>query len=446
MKNKKGFTLIELLAIIVILAIIAVITVPIILDIIENSKKGAIEDSAYGYKESIEKYYTSELFDNNDIKLEDDYIIENGMMTGKNMNSVEIPINGTKPTRGILTYENNKLKRGCLQIDEYAVTFEENRVTKVEKGECEITTDLFEETFEYTGTEAEYTIPKTGYYKIEVWGAQGGNGGDNVDSGGYGGYSTAIVQLTANTKIYVNVGGKGQTNAGGYNGGGAGTRIAGKISNAGGGGGGATHIGTKTGLLSSFDSNENGIADSNELTDLLIVAGGGGGGTETGNRRGGSGGGMNGNAGEGAYYAAGGGTQSTGGTAGDTDSFAGSFGLGGAAADGSAASGTYGVGGGGGGFYGGGGSSHKSNGGELSASSGAGGSGYIGNNSLINGIMYCYNCTESTDSSTKTVSTTGENTLIDSVNCSNGFSDEPISKCAKAENGYAIVKYLGTRI
>ncbi|MBQ1652370.1 MAG: hypothetical protein II060_01150, partial [Bacteroidales bacterium] len=49
--------------------------------------------------------------------------------------------------------------------------------------------------------------------------------------------------------------------------------------------------------------------------------------------------------------------------------------------------GTYGVGGGGGGFYGGGGSSHKSNGGELSASSGAGGSGYIGNNSLINGII-----------------------------------------------------------
>ena len=41
MKNKKGFTLIELLAIIVILAIIAVITTPIILNIIENAKKGA---------------------------------------------------------------------------------------------------------------------------------------------------------------------------------------------------------------------------------------------------------------------------------------------------------------------------------------------------------------------------------------------------------------------
>ena len=51
MKNKnKGFTLIELLAIIVILAIIAVITVPILLNVIENSRKGASIDSAYGYK------------------------------------------------------------------------------------------------------------------------------------------------------------------------------------------------------------------------------------------------------------------------------------------------------------------------------------------------------------------------------------------------------------
>ena len=45
--KKKGFTLIELLAIIVILAIIAVITVPIILNIIENSRKGAAIDRCH---------------------------------------------------------------------------------------------------------------------------------------------------------------------------------------------------------------------------------------------------------------------------------------------------------------------------------------------------------------------------------------------------------------
>ena len=60
-KNKTGFTLIELLAIIVILAIIAVITVPIILNIIEDSRKGAAKDSVYGYKDSINKYYLGKL-------------------------------------------------------------------------------------------------------------------------------------------------------------------------------------------------------------------------------------------------------------------------------------------------------------------------------------------------------------------------------------------------
>ena len=55
----KAFTLIELLAIIVILAIIAVITVPIILNIIDNSKKGAAIDSAYGYKKAINQYYAT---------------------------------------------------------------------------------------------------------------------------------------------------------------------------------------------------------------------------------------------------------------------------------------------------------------------------------------------------------------------------------------------------
>ena len=49
--NRNAFTLIELLAIIVILAIIAVITVPIILNIIDNSKKGSTIDSALGYKD-----------------------------------------------------------------------------------------------------------------------------------------------------------------------------------------------------------------------------------------------------------------------------------------------------------------------------------------------------------------------------------------------------------
>ena len=71
MKNNKGFTLIELLAIIVILAIIAVITVPLILGIIDDAKKGVAEDSAYGYKDAVNKFYATELMNNKDFSMQD---------------------------------------------------------------------------------------------------------------------------------------------------------------------------------------------------------------------------------------------------------------------------------------------------------------------------------------------------------------------------------------
>ena len=74
-KNNKGFTLIQLLAIIVILAIIAVITVPIILYVIDNAKKGAAKDSAYGYKDAISKYYVSGMMEQNNIILSGNYTV-----------------------------------------------------------------------------------------------------------------------------------------------------------------------------------------------------------------------------------------------------------------------------------------------------------------------------------------------------------------------------------
>ena len=48
MKKEKGFTLIELLAVIVILAVIALIASPLIINIIESSRKKAFENSVYG--------------------------------------------------------------------------------------------------------------------------------------------------------------------------------------------------------------------------------------------------------------------------------------------------------------------------------------------------------------------------------------------------------------
>ncbi len=54
--KRKGFTLIELLAVIVILAIIALIATPMIMDVIDKARKGAVESSMNGYIEAVEKY------------------------------------------------------------------------------------------------------------------------------------------------------------------------------------------------------------------------------------------------------------------------------------------------------------------------------------------------------------------------------------------------------
>ena len=137
MKRKKGFTLIELLAIIVILAIIAVITVPIILNVIENSKKGAAMNSAYGYKEAIQKYYLSNY---DKIPVEDftgEFAInENGSIT----NGIEthpIPIEGTIPTNGYIVLDKAYIKSGCVQINDYAVTLENGKVKETKKEMCD---------------------------------------------------------------------------------------------------------------------------------------------------------------------------------------------------------------------------------------------------------------------------------------------------------------------
>ena len=58
--KKKGFTLIELLAVIVILSIIALIAIPLIGNVIEKAKIGALENSVNGLVESANMYYANQ--------------------------------------------------------------------------------------------------------------------------------------------------------------------------------------------------------------------------------------------------------------------------------------------------------------------------------------------------------------------------------------------------
>ena len=78
--------------------------------------------------------------------------------------------------------------------------------------------------FDAVGREETFTASKSGYYELEVWGAQGGS--VTGYRGGYGGYSDGIVYLDAGDTLYVNVGTQGASGNptgkinGGYNGGG----------------------------------------------------------------------------------------------------------------------------------------------------------------------------------------------------------------------------------
>lgn len=61
--KKNGFTLIELLVIIVLLAIISLVATPVILDILQNTKKNGFASSVSGIKDAIETDYSDKDFD-----------------------------------------------------------------------------------------------------------------------------------------------------------------------------------------------------------------------------------------------------------------------------------------------------------------------------------------------------------------------------------------------
>ena len=69
-------------------------------------------------------------------------------------------------------------------------------------------------TFNYTGyTQTISLLP--GEYKLECWGAKGGDvtyyptSYNYIAEGGKGGYSTGVLTLNSSTTIYLYVGGKG---------------------------------------------------------------------------------------------------------------------------------------------------------------------------------------------------------------------------------------------
>ena len=133
--KRKGFTLIELLAVIVILAIIALIATPIIVGVINDAKKNAFTDTAYGVAEAAKLYYARQ-FDN------DAFAGKTFDFTG---NVDELKLSGKKPSSGTLQIDKNGNSFLAISDGTYcAVKNSGQSQINVFKGKC-TTTFLKEE-------------------------------------------------------------------------------------------------------------------------------------------------------------------------------------------------------------------------------------------------------------------------------------------------------------
>ena len=157
--KRKGFTLIELLGVIVVLAVIAIITTPVILGVIEKSKKGALQSSGYGLVEAgilyHAEYQNSQTvrFDikNNQIRTKEenkiDYkgSIKDGTILINNQGEVTVCINDGKYA-AYKNYKDNKIivvdQKTCTVPENNYIVYLDNESTIKEMTNAEITSAI----------------------------------------------------------------------------------------------------------------------------------------------------------------------------------------------------------------------------------------------------------------------------------------------------------------
>ena len=161
------------------------------------------------YNTTINIYGNGKLAENlSDFKV----YLSNLKVNGKEVSG----INNTKDEFTINDLEN--------AVIDYEITNDSTEYDTESYLECDIDNTW---DFDYTGGEQTFTVPTTGTYKLETWGAQGGSINETY-YGGYGAYSFGNIKISQNDKLYINIGGQGSDYSldklapGGYNGGGYG--------------------------------------------------------------------------------------------------------------------------------------------------------------------------------------------------------------------------------
>ena len=399
--NKKGFTLIELMAVVVVLILVIFLALNKVNKSTKKAKMNTVKANTLAYVKVVNNFVEEDALKSTRFK--------NGIVDYSILVDLGINVSGTKPDSGLVVITNYEISYACFKYDKYRGEYSNGDVLTPEKKDCPTIQNEF--TFAYTGTEQLFTVPYSGPYRLEVWGAQGGTTNRWYTlTGGYGGYSTGDITLNAGEKLYVNVGGPGVTKNGSYtlvsetyNGGGEGH--TGPTDRSASSGGGATHIATKSGQLKTLE---------NDKDKVIIVAGGGGGSWTCSDTRwqtaaAGHGGGYIGGTATARSNSSSINITRTGGT--QEEGYA--FGLGGITNNSNEHAG------GGGGWYGG----------AVSSYAASGGSGYIGNSRLTNKHMAGYGVAESDEENTKTKSVAVA-------------SDTAAEDTAKKGSGYARITFL----
>lgn len=116
MGRKKGFTLVELLAVIVILSLISLITIPVVLNVVENSRLSAAKISGFNYVKAVnDEIQTNDVEDDSKEFEDGNYSIdEKG-----NIKELKINMKGTMPTGDYLETKNQEVIYAKLYINDY---------------------------------------------------------------------------------------------------------------------------------------------------------------------------------------------------------------------------------------------------------------------------------------------------------------------------------------
>ena len=250
MVKNKGITLIALVITIIVLLILAAVSIATLTGdngILTQANKAKIETRGASVEEARDLW---EINQNGDSKLQN-----------QTAQTLEELLNDLEKQKLITSEEKEKIEEtGKITIGSRTIEFYSIPNPEVREYDC----------IEDVQT---YEVTKTGIYKIECWGASGGDF-DEEDSpdkytGGNGAYTKGEIELKRGMILYLYVGGQGNnTSIGGYNGGGS---LAGGLSIYGRSGGGATDIRV------NITSDEEAWDNEEGLKKRIMVAAGGGG-------------------------------------------------------------------------------------------------------------------------------------------------------------------------